>query len=82
MDPRNKLYKSLDNLSVHPDTNMSARTDSEATEVQKTSGVTVEGLKSKLEQQLGATYVEIEDMSGEFFIYQFRELDDKLPRVV
>jgi hypothetical protein len=28
------------------------------------SGVTVEGLKEKLAAQLGAQYVEIEDMSG------------------
>ncbi|KAF2746935.1 bola-like protein [Sporormia fimetaria CBS 119925] len=43
---------------------MSARTDTEAAQVQATSGVTIEGLRQKLEEQLGATYVEIQDMSG------------------
>ncbi|KAF2656002.1 bola-like protein [Lophiostoma macrostomum CBS 122681] len=63
MDPRHKLYKSLDKLTVDPD-KMSARTNAEASQAQASSGVTVEGLKSKLEQELAATYVEIEDMSG------------------
>lgn len=63
MDPRHQLSKSLDKLAVDPQ-NMSARTDAEAAQVQASSGVTVEGLKSKIEEQLGATYVEIEDMSG------------------
>jgi hypothetical protein len=63
MDPRHKLYKSLDKLTVNP-AKMSARTDTEASQVQASTGVTVEGLKSKLEQHLGATHVEIEDMSG------------------
>ena len=63
MDPRHKLYKSFDKLAVDPD-RMSARTDAEASQNQATSGVTVEGLKGKLERELGATYVEIEDMSG------------------
>ncbi|KAF2195235.1 bola-like protein [Zopfia rhizophila CBS 207.26] len=43
---------------------MSARTDSEAETVQKSTGVTPEGLKIKLEKVLGATHVQIEDMSG------------------
>ncbi|KAF2267393.1 bola-like protein [Lojkania enalia] len=43
---------------------MSARTDTQAQQVQASTGVTVEGLKAKLERDLGATYVEIEDMSG------------------
>jgi hypothetical protein len=66
MDPRHKLYKTLDNLAIQPDTKdtMSARTDEEATKVQATSGVTMEGLKKKLEEGLDATYVEIEDLSG------------------
>ncbi|KAH8635205.1 bola-like protein [Alternaria alternata] len=66
MDPRHKLYKTLDNLAIEPDAtnNMSARTDEEATNVQATSGVTMEGLERKLKEVLGATYVEIEDLSG------------------
>lgn len=43
---------------------MSARTDAEAAQVQATSGVTMEALEKKLKEQLGATFVEIEDMSG------------------
>jgi len=43
---------------------MSARTDAEATEIQNITGVTAETLKAKLEEQLQATHVEIEDMSG------------------
>ena len=63
MDPRHKLYKTLDNLAIEPDAtnNMSARTD-----VQATSGVTMEGLERKLKEGLGATYVEIEDLSGTY----------------
>jgi hypothetical protein len=64
MDPRHKLYKTLDKLSVNPNDKMSARTDVEAENVQVTSGVTIEGLKKKLEEELSAEYVEIEDMSG------------------
>jgi hypothetical protein len=68
MDPRHKLYKTLDNLTIDPNTTqaakMSARTDDEAERVQATSGVTMDGLKKKLEEGLGATYVEIEDLSG------------------
>ena len=66
MDPRHKLYKTLDTLAINPgDTEaMSARTDAEATNVQVTSGVTMEGIKKKLEAGLDATHVEIEDLSG------------------
>ncbi|KAF1834291.1 bola-like protein [Decorospora gaudefroyi] len=66
MDPRHKLYKTLDKLAIDPETTatMSARTDEEAERVQATSGVTIAGLKRKLEEGLGATYVEIEDLSG------------------
>ena len=68
MDPRHKLYKTLDTLTIDFDNDqaakMSARTDDEAEKVQATSGVTMEGLKKKLEEGLGATYVEIEDLSG------------------
>lgn len=70
MDPRHKLYKSLDKLSVDKD-NMSARTDQEAALAQESggannSGVTMEGIKRKLEEGLGATHVEIEDLSGKY----------------
>lgn len=66
MDPRHKLYKTFDTLALNPEDSgtMSARTDTEATSVQATSGVTMEGLKKKLEDGLQATYVEIEDLSG------------------
>ncbi|KAL6702987.1 hypothetical protein ACN47E_010342 [Coniothyrium glycines] len=67
MDPRHKLYKTLDKLSVHPEA-MSARADEEAAQVPasagNTSGVTMDVIKNKLEQGLGATYVDMEDMSG------------------
>lgn len=66
MDPRHKLYKQLDNLTVDPAKTMSARTDTEAAQTQSSSGVTPESIKTKLETALGATYVEIEDMSGRF----------------
>lgn len=33
------------------------------------SGVTAEVIKRKLEQTLGATYVEIEDMSGMYYFW-------------
>lgn len=66
MDPRHKLYKTLNDLAIAPDTRrtMSARTDEEAANVQATSGVTMEGLEKKLKEGLSATYVEIEDLSG------------------
>jgi hypothetical protein len=68
MDPRHKLYKTLGTLAIDPENNgnMSARTDAEATNVQVTSGVTMEGIKKKLEDGLNATYVEIEDLSGTY----------------
>jgi hypothetical protein len=76
MDPRHKLYKTLDNLTIDPNTTqaakMSARTDDEAERVQATSGVTMDGLKKKLEEGLGATYVEIEDLSGMSYRFQRR----------
>lgn len=43
---------------------MSARTDVEATQVQHSTGVTPEHLEEILVQQLDATYVQIEDLSG------------------
>lgn len=43
---------------------MSARTDTEATDNQASSGVTPDTLKSTLESQLGAVHVDIQDMSG------------------
>ncbi|KAJ4403753.1 hypothetical protein N0V91_006265 [Didymella pomorum] len=66
MDPRHKLTKSLDQLFVDKEnpTIMSARTDDEAARNAATSGVTPDAIKQKLEQGLGATHVEIEDMSG------------------
>ena len=66
MDPRHKLYKTLDTLAINLEKTeaMSARTDAEATNVQVTSGVTMEGIKKKLEDGLDATHVEIEDLSG------------------
>lgn len=64
MDPRHKLSKQLDTLTVASTSNMSARTDAEATQTAANSGITPEGIKQKLEEGLGATHVEIEDMSG------------------
>ncbi|KAF2102040.1 bola-like protein [Rhizodiscina lignyota] len=43
---------------------MSARTDAEATEMQNDTGITPEALKGKLVEKLGASHVDIEDMSG------------------
>ncbi|PSK46565.1 hypothetical protein B9Z65_5533 [Elsinoe australis] len=43
---------------------MSARTDAEATNVQATSGVTPDTLRTTLIEKLGAVHVEIEDLSG------------------
>jgi hypothetical protein len=65
MDPRHKLYKTLDKLAVDsedPDTMQGV----EATQVPASSGVTPEAIKTKLETELSATWVEIEDMSGTF----------------
>jgi len=74
MDPRHKLYKELDKLTVDPDqdTIMSDDLNTEPA----TSGVTIEGLKQKLVDGLGATYVEIEDLSGKFshFAYEYESL--------
>lgn len=43
---------------------MSARTDTEATQNQISSGVTPNALKATLTQKLEATHVDIEDLSG------------------
>ncbi|GAB7341243.1 hypothetical protein MBLNU457_7520t1 [Dothideomycetes sp. NU457] len=43
---------------------MSARTDTEATQNQISSGVTPNTLKETLTQKLEATHVDIEDLSG------------------
>ncbi|KAF2876365.1 bola protein, partial [Massariosphaeria phaeospora] len=65
IDLRHQFCKSLDRLAVDPEIqDMSARTDSEAVAVQASSGVTPEAIKQKLVERLGATHVEIEDMSG------------------
>jgi hypothetical protein len=66
MDPRHKLSKSLDQLFVDSQNPaiMSARTDDEAARNAASSGVTPEAIKQKLVENLGATHVEIEDMSG------------------
>lgn len=64
MDPRHKLSKQLDTLTVASTSKMSARTDAEAAQTAANSGITPEGIKQKLEEGLGATHVEIEDMSG------------------
>jgi len=45
---------------------MSARTDTEATQNQASSGVTPNTLKATLTQKLEATHVDIEDLSGEW----------------
>lgn len=66
MDPRHKLYKQLDNLTVDPD-KMSAEPAQPAS-----SGVTAEHIKRKLEAGLGAQYVEIEDMSGRSILWDAR----------
>ena len=77
MDPRHKLTKSLDQLFVDSSnpTIMSARTDDEAARNAANSGVTPEAIKQKLEANLGATHVEIEDLSG---MYCFPHLDRHL----
>jgi len=70
MDPRHTLYKTLDKLTIDPET-MSARTDQEAASVQASSGITPEGIERKLREGLGAEYVEIADLSGtlEFLLF-------------
>lgn len=60
MDPRHKLYKQLDNLSVDSENRMSAPSDT----APASSGVTPDVIKKKLEEGLAATHVEIEDLSG------------------
>jgi hypothetical protein len=62
MDPRHKLYKEFDKLTVDPDTVMSDDLNTGPS----SSGVTMEDLKKKLMEGLGATHVEIEDLSGTF----------------
>lgn len=71
MDPRHKLTKSLDQLFVDSanTTIMSARTDDEAARDAASSGVTPGAIEQKLVETLGATHVEIEDMSGELPVY-------------
>jgi hypothetical protein len=64
MDPRHQLYKQLDNLDIDSENQMSARTDTEAASEAASSGVTPDVIKQRLEEGLGATHVEIEDMSG------------------
>ncbi|KAF2819805.1 bola-like protein [Ophiobolus disseminans] len=66
MDPRHTLYKTLDKMTVDPESSaaMSARTDQEAANAQASSGVTPEGIEQKLREGLGAEYVEIADLSG------------------
>ncbi|KAF2083765.1 bola-like protein [Saccharata proteae CBS 121410] len=43
---------------------MSARSDLEAAQNQASSGVTADSLKATLIEKVGATHVDIEDMSG------------------
>lgn len=69
MDPRHKLYKQLDNLTVDPTSKMSARTDSDAAQTAANSGITPDAITQKLYEGLGATHVEIEDMSGMYFLW-------------
>jgi len=66
MDPRHKLYKQLDSLAIDPELRMSAKTDTDAAQEAASSGITPEGIRTRLEEGLGATHVEIEDMSGRF----------------
>ncbi|KAF2007897.1 bola-like protein [Amniculicola lignicola CBS 123094] len=60
MDPRHQLYKTLGGLSVGEASADNMSVDA----APPTSGVTIEGLKSKLVSVLGAEYVEIADLSG------------------
>jgi hypothetical protein len=50
---------------------MSAQTDSGAADVQASSGVTAETLKTKITEQLEATHVEVEDLSGEYSLLPY-----------
>jgi hypothetical protein len=43
---------------------MSARTDTEATQNQRSSGVTVDSLGDALKTRLDASHVDIQDLSG------------------
>ena len=67
MDLRHKLTKPLDKLDVNPsrpnEFTMSAAINGTAP---ASSGVTPEAIKAKLEGTMGATHVEIEDLSGGF----------------
>jgi hypothetical protein len=76
MDPRHTLYRTLNQLTVDPDSSntMSARTDEEAASVQASSGVTPESIEKKLREGLGAVHVEIADLSGMLFIFLLRFL--------
>jgi hypothetical protein len=67
MDPRHTLFRTFDELTVNPE-NMSARTDTEAANVQASSGVTAESIERKLREVLGAVHVEIADLSGTFML--------------
>lgn len=51
------------NMSAH-DAPKAAETDAQAADAANTSGVTSETLQKRLEEQLGAQHVEIQDMSG------------------
>lgn len=46
---------------------MSARTDSEATQNQLSSGITADSLAATIRDRLDAAHVDIHDLSGEFF---------------
>lgn len=76
MDPRHTLYRTLDQLTVDPESSntMSARTDEEAASVQASSGVTPESIEKKLREGLGAVHVEIADLSGMLSIFLLRFL--------
>jgi len=45
---------------------MSARTDTEASQTQASTGITPESLGATLKEKLGAEYVDIQDLSGTF----------------
>lgn len=73
MDPRHTLFKTLDKLSVDPETtgNMSAPTSDAAASNPASSGVTPEAIERKLRETLGAEYVEIADLSGKSSLYNY-----------
>lgn len=64
MDPRHKLYKQLDGLQIDSVNAMSANTNTDAAQAAAASGITPYVIRKRLEEGLGATHVEIEDMSG------------------